>query len=331
MKIVQFAASPKFGGAEKSFVELASALAELHDVTALLARGCSYQQRFSEKVNLVELQSGRSRYNPALNVEIYRNLKAIAPDIVHTHTAKSALLVKQVNRLLGLCHVATKRNDRTGRVFNSLDRIVAVSEKVRRSIKLKKGAVCSVIYNGSPVKTIVQRPLEETFTLLAVGRLDKIKGFDLLIRQVEKLNFPFRLLIVGEGPEQAALAELIRELGLTESVFLTGFRDDIAQMMHEAHAVVISSYREGFSNVLAEAFFYGRVLLATPVGVVPEVLPKEFQAGQADLAVKITHLFHNYQQYSERFERSKEEKKELFELKTMVKSYEAFYRKVLES
>ncbi len=278
MKVVQFMASEGYGGAEKVFVELTNALAARHEVVALVLRACPFRQRFSDSVQLIALRSNPTRHNPILHAELYLLLRRLRPDIVHTHAAKGAELVRLVNRFLGLKHLATKHNDRKGRIFNSLDWVSTVSEKGKQSVKPKKNATVRVIYNGVVEQSVAGRSPADVFTMLAVGRLDAIKGFDLLIRQVAQLEFAFRLLIVGEGPERDALLRLVESLGLTEKVQLLGFRDDIAQLMHDCHLVVISSHQEGGPKVMLEALFYAPTLIATPVGAVPEVLPPQFQA-----------------------------------------------------
>lgn len=329
MKILQFAASNGYGGMEKAFVELSNGLAEKHSVTALLLRGCEYSNRFSEKVNLVELSANPTKHNPFLHYELYKKITTINPDIIHTHAVKGTQLVRRAGRFLGIKHVGTKHNDRKGRVFSSLDWVVAVSEKVRESIDIQSGAVVEVIYNGINEQKQIKTPKNDNFTILTVGRLDRIKGFDLLIEQVAKLNFPYRLLIVGEGPERRALTNLVAELQLQESIFLLGFRDNIAQLMHEAHVVVMPSHREGCSNVMIEAIFYAPVLLATPAGAVVEILPEKFQALQAGLGDKIIDLYQNYDEYTNRFDLVRQEKKNLFRQSSIVRKYEALYQKIL--
>ena len=331
MKIVQFAASEGYGGMESIFVALSNCLAENHDVTALLIRGCEYKERFSEKVKLVEIEVNPTKLNPLLYWQLYRNIFRIRPDIVHTHAAKGSRLVLPVCRFLGIPHVGTKHNDRNANVFNSLDWVVAVSKKVQQSVHLRPGGIVEVIYNGVAEQSVLPAAQNEIFTILAVGRLDRIKGFDLLIDQVKKLDFSCRLLIAGEGPQYRQLSQQITELNLQDVVSLVGFRNDISQMMHDSHLVVIPSHREGFSNVIVEALFYAPLLVSTPVGVAPEILPDRFQTSQSGLAGKITDIFNNYADYTTRFEQLREKQKEHFRLADTIRHYERFYLNILNS
>jgi glycosyltransferase involved in cell wall biosynthesis len=324
-------ASEGFGGAEKVFVELANALAEEHQVTALLLRNATIQKRFSQKVRQIALRSNPTRNNPFLHIELYSRLKDLNPDIVHTHAAKGTALVARVNRLLGFHHLGTKHNDRKGRVFNSLPWVSVVSEKARRSIIPAKGADISVIYNGVVVEDPDPQRKDEIFTILAVGRLDRIKGFDVLIDQIAGLPFDFRLHIVGEGPEKTALERKIRANGLAEKVFLDGFHEDIPAMMKKAHLVVVSSHQEGGPKVMIEALFYADMLVATPVGAVPEVLSEMFQTEQGRLGEKIAEVYAHYDRYCEEFATMAARRREDFSFPRILENYYRLYDRIIRS
>ncbi len=89
--------------------------------------------------------------------------------------------------------------------------------------------------------------------LLALGRLHKDKGFDVLIRALARLPGAI-LLIAGEGPEGPALTRLAIELGLGERVFLLGWRTDIGALLKAADVFVCSSRSEPLGNVVLEAW-----------------------------------------------------------------------------
>jgi glycosyltransferase involved in cell wall biosynthesis len=79
-------------------------------------------------------------------------------------------------------------------------------------------------------------------------------------------------LIVGGGPEQKAILQRARELGLTNRVILTGHQDQVGPFYALADMVVISSRSEGSPNVLLEALAVGVPLVATAVGGIPEMV-----------------------------------------------------------
>ena len=330
MKVVQFMASEGWGGAESVFVELSNALSVSCQITALLLRGTQYHNRFSSDVEVVALSSNPTRYNPLLVLEIYLLLQKIRPDIVHTHAVKGTELVYSVNHFLHIPHVGTKHNVRRGKIFNKLGWVTAVSQACEKTIHVHQGANLEVIYNGINPVNIDDIAKYNVFTILAVGRLDSVKGFDILINQVCRLDFDFRLLIVGEGPEKQRLNVLLREKGMQDRVFLTGFKEEIPQMMKKAHLVVVSSHAEGFSRVLVEGLFYADVVISTPVGVAAEILPPIFIVSQDMLGDKIDDVHRNFAEYQRQFARTKDVKSGNFLLPTVAERYKRFYQNMLD-
>jgi glycosyltransferase involved in cell wall biosynthesis len=110
--------------------------------------------------------------------------------------------------------------------------------------------------------------------LVAMGRLEYQKGFDLLIHAVALCNNPrLRLRILGEGPLRSELEALARERGVASQVHLEGFQVNPYPILQRAHAFVLSSRFEGLPNVILEALACGTPVIATPApGGVRETL-----------------------------------------------------------
>jgi glycosyltransferase involved in cell wall biosynthesis len=329
MRIVQFMASQQFGGAEKVFVELSNALAERFDVIALLLRDTDYRERFSPKVRQMVLKAHPTRYNPLLQVELFNVLRQLQPDLIHSHAVKGTELVRNVNQFLRMPHVGTKHNDRKGKVFNTLPWVTAVSSAAKNSVHPQRDAEVRVIYNGVQEEPTIGNGPPEIFTLLAVGRLDPIKGFDVLLHEVAMLPFPFRVRIVGEGPQHSTLVQLASSLNLADRVQFLGFRDDVPQLMKNSHLVVISSHREGCPKVLLEAMFYAPMLVSTPVGGSAEVLSDTLLTTQTRLGEKIQDVFSNYSFYMQHFRAVCEQKRTMFLFEKIVEQYVELYKEML--
>ena len=102
--------------------------------------------------------------------------------------------------------------------------------------------------------------------ILAVGRLDRQKGFDLLIEAFAASRArveAWRLAILGEGPQRIRLETMIRELGLGAQVSLPGVVAEPAEWLARARVFVLSSRFEGFPNALLEAMAMGCAVVAT--------------------------------------------------------------------
>jgi glycosyltransferase involved in cell wall biosynthesis len=119
-------------------------------------------------------------------------------------------------------------------------------------------------------------PPAEVLTILAVGRLVPKKGFPVLIDAASRLLAPFRLRIVGEGPQRGEIEAAIAAHGLGDRVELVGPRthDDLPAEFAAAHIVVVPSItdatgdRDGLPNVVLEAMSSGRPVVASDVGAV---------------------------------------------------------------
>ena len=135
---------------------------------------------------------------------------------------------------------------------------------------------------------------------LFVGRLSAEKGIPTLLRAAAKLkDIPFRL--VGTGPEESRLFSLAKELGAANVEF-RGFRDGaaLAAEYRGARAVVVPSvWYEVFGLVALEAAAYGKPVVASRIGGLPEVVREGetgylFPVGDADaLAERLQKLWNN--------------------------------------
>ena len=167
------------------------------------------------------------------------------------------------------------------------------------------------------------------FSIVAVGRLDKIKGFDLLIHAASELKFDFELKIYGQGGERQNLKNLIDSLNLRDRVRLCGFCDDVAAALSASHLHVISSRKEGFPVILIEGIFYSPVLISTRVGGISEILSEEFLCEAADLGVKIDEIYRTYGKSVRAFAQKHAGLKQTLTLQNYISSLKNYYEELL--
>lgn len=115
----------------------------------------------------------------------------------------------------------------------------------------------------------------DTIALLSVGRLDRQKGFDLVIQAAPHVirSFPsVRFLIAGEGTERERLEALIRQHNLVNHVRLLGHRKDVPDLLAASDLFVFPSRFEGHPFSLLEAMAAGLPVVASSASGIPEIV-----------------------------------------------------------
>lgn len=154
---------------------------------------------------------------------------------------------------------------------------VAVSERSAREVeayaRLPAGSV-RVVRNGVPDLGPVEPVSHEGVVLVAVGRLNAQKGFDVLLQALQQLHHEdgVRLLIVGGGEEHEALTRQSTALGLSKRVRITGWTDRVRDFLSRGDICVLPSRSEGFPLAVVEAMLAGLPVVASGVGGVPEAV-----------------------------------------------------------
>jgi glycosyltransferase involved in cell wall biosynthesis len=122
-----------------------------------------------------------------------------------------------------------------------------------------------------------RRRLDSTSTtLVAIGRLTSVKGFDNLIEALAIVNQQsITLKIVGDGPLRGELEALAQRLHVSRQISFLGYRKDPYVELSRADAMIISSRYESFPNIVLEALVCGTPVIATPAGGgISEILDK---------------------------------------------------------
>ena len=175
------------------------------------------------------------------------------------------------------------------------------------------------------------RDVEKKYDLIFIGRLAENKGINLVLEAASKLKIQilnFKMIIVGGGPLENDLKLKIKNLKLQENVLLYGWAKDsreIAELINKSKILIMPSYNEGGPRVVLEAMACGVPVLATPVGIVPDLL-KNGPGGEIiawdveDIARKAKGLLNNPGRYRECMLNGLETAKQ-FEKKEAIKNY----------
>ena len=171
-------------------------------------------------------------------------------------------------------HFFTERQEKEA--YGKMDKIIFVSndakkqfERLYPDIFTKKEVILNPIekdfiakYRRGYKKYLNDR----CFNIVSVGRLNKDKAFDRLVRlgkQLKDDGYDFFINIIGEGEERDRLEDLILEYGLDNYVSLRGFLKPPYEVMADSDLFVLVSNVEGFSLVVCEAFCLGLPVVVT--------------------------------------------------------------------
>lgn len=326
MKIVQFLHGNKLGGMEKFCIDLANVFAKEHEI--ILLGDKTFKEYANNNVKFVELDITKNRNNIFLLWKLYKLFKGFSPDIIHVHKQKSIHILKRLAPFLHIPFVATKHDIQVKKTFYGLEYSIAISDEILKSIKAQN---IYKIYNGIPYTEPQKIMMPQGFNIVAVGGLRKVKEYELLVKSVSHLTFPFHLTIVGEGVLRENLTKLIKELEIEDKVSLVGFQTNVNDYIYSADLQVISSKSEGFSLAMIEGIFYSKRLISTKVSGCMEILPDELLYDIENLTEKITDVYENKERYQQSFARVKEIYQELLTIEACAKEHLNVYEEIIEN
>ena len=270
MKILYvMATNGGIGGLEQHTLQLCNGLAQQHEIH--LIADVSYADQLHANVTLHAVDFSRSRFNPFLIYQLIKKVQQIQPDILHVQASKAASLFAPWLNCFHCKKVVTVHGMKSNlKPFMAFDQIIAVSGKIKQ--KFPAHAPVQVIWNGitAAVDLKVAQTSQQRICAIAIGRLETVKGFDVLIEAWQGIDAD--LIIVGDGSQRAVLEQKIKQLNLSQNVQLLGFRSDIANLLAAADCMIISSLKEGGPITLAEALLNQTPVLATDVGMVPDFI-----------------------------------------------------------
>jgi len=284
----------------------AGAKPALEPLLITFVRGATQSNAFLDAARKagVEAEAIREdfRFDPRVMAVLKRRIRAFQPDILQTHNVKSHFLIRAggLHRhypWLAFHHGYTT-TDQKMEWYNLLNRwslpaarrVVAVCGPFAGQMKSDGVSPnrIDILHNSvqrpEPVEPSEIQALRtrlgiqsEERVILTIGRFSKEKAQIDLLRAFARTprREGLRLVLVGDGPERAALTHQAKELGITEAVVFAGHVNNVNPYYAMASLFVLPSHSEGSPNVLLEALAAGVPIVATEVGGVPEVITHE--------------------------------------------------------
>jgi len=306
IKVVHIIGGGEFGGAERHIINLAGAVnPQAVEVTVC----CLFSDPFVGIAAEAGINALNVTMKHRTDLGVVGKLASIIRnnnfDIVHTHGVRANLLgrlaARQANKkpVVTTVHSLLER-DYPGflrRQVNTVtewatrgltDHFIAVSQGLKA--KLVSSGVpaerVTVIYNGivveefspsvEPGASRAMLGFDPAVPLVGiVARLHPVKGHQYFLEAAQSVleqRPEVRFVVVGDGPQRAALEEMARRLGIAGQVAFTGFVSDVRALMADLDLLAISSLWEGFGLTAVEAMALGIPVVSTEVGGLPEVV-----------------------------------------------------------
>lgn len=249
------------------------------------------------------------------------------PDIIHAHYLVNIGIAVTIGEKYNIPVVGTEHWSKVGaeiisdsvlylgnKYYSRVNQLISVSESLRKNININFGVDSIVLDNMCAVDIFQYQPSlqecnDDTFRLLSVGRLDKNKGFEILIEAFAKaskeLPTNLKLDIIGSGYLTNKLLKTIRKYGMQKTVRLLGRKSkyEIAEEMRRSDAFILTSRAETFGVAYIEALAAGLPVIATRVGSTSQFITEKtgvlVDVDNVEQTVSaIKNIFYNKKKYN---------------------------------
>lgn len=369
IKVMLVIPSLHIGGSERKIVDLAKHLnKDLFDVfVCCVTEGGELKQELANSGIKVYICNKKSKLDLFVIKRIANILKKEQVDILHTFVSTSKVWGRFAG-ILAKTKVIISTEESLYQPSKPLlllekllakktDIIIANSYETMRSVqkytKLPEEKY-QVIYNGIDLAKYLNVSIDfaekrkslninpNDLVITNIARFDVRKGHKFLVeafyqflQYIENANIDLscKLLLVGDGQEINNIKKLVTELGLTDKVIFTGFRQDVNELLRISDIFVLPSLEEGFGNVLVEAMISQVFTIATNTGGIKEIIKHEengllvYKGSSKAIfnafVYSINHPDKVLQMRKQAFEDAQK-----FNLETIIKEYEDLYRSI---
>lgn len=280
MNITQVIFSKKLGGAECHVADLSNFLSSEHNVQVIIRRSArnrglekNIRYLLNDKVSVVEVSP------PFYGFKIKRLIKNFGTQVIHAHLGNAARVVQTIN---SVPTVATLHGDYKHKCYKNIDALICVANWQKKNLRKKFTGEVLVIPNFLSQKSDTDlsnqslRHLlgvgEKDFILGSVGRMDPLKGFNVLIDAFSQAALPnIKLVLVGDGPEYVKLSETYRN----KNIIFAGWQDTPSAFYKLFDLYICPSLSESFGLNMLEAMSFGLPVISTKTNGAMEFLTPE--------------------------------------------------------
>ena len=266
MKIAHLVSTQIFAGIEQHVYELSSFMSDVSDQVIICDESIHHHMG---RMKTQSLDIG-SRYSPLNTYKLIKFLNQNNVSILHCHGAKASTIGKAVKIFSNIKVVSTIHgHKKNNNAFTNLDAVIGVNKLLIENIP--KGTYIPNWFNPSHAGERSSR----TGPIIAIGRLEPVKGFNQLIKSW--INIQEDLEIIGSGPEEKNLHQLIHDLNLSDRIKIVTNCDysSIEEKYKTTSGLIVSSHKEGGPRVVLEAINHEIPVLGSKVGIIPDLIPSE--------------------------------------------------------
>ncbi len=270
MRICHFLSSDAYAGIEQYVDEISKEQSINHQVIIITNK--SILKKFNANVSKISFSS-LGRNSPIGLLRLFFLIKEISPDIIHTHAAKPTYMINKIKSFFHAKHVATIHGVKKNLdEFDKADFITVGNATYLNKLENKNKLVVS----NWALDPINYDPRSRKEYFLAIGRLVKEKGFDILINAWKDIDE--KLIILGSGRLKKNLLKQIKDTSQESKIFIeeSVSKNEIDEFYSRAKMLIISSRREGGPRVALEALLRGIKVISTDVGHMPDILNKAY-------------------------------------------------------
>jgi glycosyltransferase involved in cell wall biosynthesis len=286
------------GGQNQVLLTARGMAARGHEVTVACQSGGVLESRLRDAALPARPLRFQGDLGPGAAVGLARAVRELQPDVIQLHDPHAAGAGLLAVRLAGaqLAQrprlVATRRVDFALRgamsvwKYRACFRVIAASEAIARVLEeggLNAGRI-RVVYEGVPDRAPTPGGREALAALgippecAVVGNVAALTGHKdhaLLLEAAARVlqrREDVRFVIAGDGELRVPLEEQARSLGLAGRCVFAGFRDDVDRLLPAFTVFCLSSRLEGLGTSLLDAMAFGRPVVATAAGGIPEAV-----------------------------------------------------------
>lgn len=301
-RLIFFGYTLQMGGAEKVLIDFIKILKEKgYDIDlVLLQKKGDLLQDVPKDVNIYEIRKNNFtyaffRYIPFVRKKVINKIVNqknydVAIGFIEGRSATWIADIKKNIKKIAWIHTDVAKFDigisekEAKKSYKKINKIVTVSNKAKEifcnkyEIDINKVEVLENIINEKDIiekAKISDKQRNSKYTFINVGKMRPEKRQDRLIEIAKKLKeegYNFKIQIIGDGPEEANIKNMIKEYKVEDKIELLGIQINPYPYVNKADCFVLSSELEGFGIAVKEALLLKKIVISTTVTGIEEML-----------------------------------------------------------